>query len=151
MLLDFILGILFLYLLLVGAYRGFIELFIKSVGFGIGLFIAYFYTGFFSKFLSNYFHTSQFVLNLFSFSLILIFFSGVSFFIYRNIKKIIHSKKKLGMMDRLLGATGGALIFVIIAFMIAYHSNSNKLAYELTVGSKIINFMKNTLDEKLNS
>ena len=142
MVLDLILSVLLLYLLLLGTYRGFIELFIKSIGIGAGFFVALYYEKPFANFLSNYFKTSQLILSLFSFFLILVTFFGLSFFVYRNLKRYIYEKKKFSIADRTLGAAGGFLVFLIILSTIYYFSINNNFIGQLTADSKILELMR---------
>ena len=142
MVLDLILSVLLLYLLLLGAYRGFTELFIKSIGIGAGFFVALYYEKPFASFLSNYFKTSQLILSFFSFFLILITFFSLSFFIYRHIKSHIYKKKKFSIVDRTLGAIGGFLVFLIILSTVYYFSITNNFIGQLTADSKILELMK---------
>ncbi|WP_456392287.1 CvpA family protein [Persephonella sp.] len=139
---DIILGILFLYLVLVGAYRGFIELFLKSAGIGLGVFAAFKFTPDVSKFLSHYFNGAPFIMDFFSFSLILVAALGISYLIYRLIKNSLLKKKKFSFWDKVVGASGGVLIFVIIVTLIAHYSIHNRLIYDLTASSKIVSFFR---------
>ncbi|MBK3333217.1 CvpA family protein [Persephonella atlantica] len=139
---DVIFGVLFLYLVLVGAYRGFVELFVKSAGIGIGIFLSFKYTDIFSDFLSHYFKGSPFVIQFFSFSLILITAFSVSFVVYHFLRKIFLKKKRFSFWDKILGASGGVMIFLIIVSIIAHYSEKNRLLYDLTSSSKLVNFLK---------
>ncbi|NPA58260.1 MAG: CvpA family protein [Aquificae bacterium] len=139
---DLILGVLFLYLVLVGAYRGFVELFLKSAGIGIGVFLAFKYTPSLSAFLSFYFNTAPPILNFLAFSLIIISVLAVSHLVYVFLKKTLSKKKRFSLWDRLIGASGGILIFLILVALISHYSAQNRLVYELTASSKIISFFK---------
>jgi len=139
---DIILGILFLYLVLVGAYRGFVELFLKSIGIGLGVFTAFRFTPDVSNFLSSYFNGESFIINFFSFSLILISALGVSYLIYKYIKKKILKKKSFSFWDKVIGASGGVLIFFILIMILAYYSNYSELVYKLTESSKLVSLFK---------
>ncbi|HHG75635.1 MAG TPA: CvpA family protein [Persephonella sp.] len=139
---DLIFFVLFLYLVLVGAYRGFIELFIKAIGFAVGVAAGIKYSEKFASFLSSYFHSSPAVLNFFSFSLIAVFIFSLSFLVYFFVKRIFIKKKRFGLWDRIVGASGGALIFLIIVAGLSYYSEKNRLVNDLTKSSKIISILK---------
>ncbi len=139
---DLIFFVLFLYLVLVGAYRGFIELFIKSTGVAVGIAAGIRFSDSFSSFLSSYFHSPPVVLNFLSFSLIAVFIFSLSFVVYHFAKRFFIKKKKFGFWDRIIGAVGGALIFLMIVVVLSYYSDKNELIHDLTSSSKIISFLK---------
>jgi len=139
---DIILGILLFYFVLIGAYRGFIELFLKLIGIGIGVFAAFKYTPAVSSFLSGYFKASPFIMDFFSFSLILIFVLSLSYLVHRVVKKNFLRKKKFSFWDKVVGAVGGVLIFIVVVAIIVHLSGHNKLIYDLTSSSKIISFFR---------
>ncbi|MDQ7055502.1 MAG: CvpA family protein [Persephonella sp.] len=139
---DVIFGVLLLYLVLVGAYRGFIELFVKSSGIGIGIFLSLKFSQPFSHFLSHYFKGSPMVIQFFSFSLILVTALSVSFVVYHFLRKIFLKRKRFSFWDKVLGASGGFLVFLIIISVIAHYSEKNRLLYDLTSSSKFVNLMR---------
>ncbi len=139
---DTIFGILFLYLVLVGAYRGFVELFIKSVGIIAGIFLSFKYAQPFSTFLSKYFNGSPQVIKLFAFFFILLVVFSLSFLLYRFVKSIFLKKKKFSLWDKILGASGGVLIFLIIVVFVSYYSERNSLLHNLTSSSKILHVIR---------
>ncbi|SNZ06249.1 Colicin V production protein [Persephonella hydrogeniphila] len=139
---DFILLILLLYLILVGAYRGFVELFIKSVGAFAGIFLGLRFSKDLSTFLSPYFKTSPIILDFLSFSLVVITFFSLSFILYFFVKSFLYRKKKFSLWDRLIGAFGGVAIFFVVVLLVSYYSGKNKLIYDLTNNSKIISFFQ---------
>ncbi|WP_456465804.1 CvpA family protein [Persephonella sp.] len=139
---DLIFFVLFLYLVLVGAYRGFIELFIKSAGAVIGITAGIKFSERFASFLSSYFHSSPAFLNFLAFSLIAVFIFSLSFFIYYLIKRFSLKKRKFGFWDRVIGAFGGAVIFLIIVMFVSYYSDKNRIIHDLTNSSRIISILK---------
>ncbi|WP_457640064.1 CvpA family protein [Persephonella sp.] len=139
---DIILGVLLLYLILIGAYRGFIELFLKSAGIASGVWLAFHFTPDLSKYLSGYFRATDFVLKFFSFSLIITAVFGLFFVFYRYIKKSLLKKKKLSFWDKVAGASGGLVVFIIMVSLLAYYSVENKTLGELTASSRIISLIK---------
>ncbi len=139
---DVIFGILFLYLVLVGAYRGFVELFVKSAGIVAGFFLSFKFVQPFSKFLSQYFNGSPQIIQLFAFFIILITVFGISFFLYSFLKSTFLKKKKFSFWDKVLGASGGALIFLVIISSISYYSEKNSLLHDLTSSSKILDAIR---------
>ena len=139
---DTILGILFLYLVLVGAYRGFVELFFKSLTVITGIFLSFKYTQPLSQFLSNYFNGSPQIIKIFAFFIILATVFSLSFFIYRFLKSAFLEKKKFSFWDKILGASGGAILFLIIITFLSYYSEKNSLLHDLTTSSKILDILK---------
>ncbi|WP_457625404.1 CvpA family protein [Persephonella sp.] len=139
---DFILLILLLYLILVGAYRGFVELFIKSVGALTGIFLGLKFSKDLSAFFSPYFKASPLILDFLSFSLVVVTFFSLSFIVYFAVKSFLYRKKRFSLWDRLAGAFGGVAIFLVVVLSLSYFSQKNKLVYDLTNSSKIISFFQ---------
>ena len=139
---DLIFFVLFLYLVLVGAYRGFTELFIKSTGVAVGIAAGIKFSDSLASFLSSYFNSPPMVLNFLSFSLIAVFIFSLSSFVYYFVKRFFLKKKKFSFWDRIIGAIGGVLIFFVIVAFLSYYSDKNKLIRDLTGSSKIISFLK---------
>ncbi len=139
---DLIFSVLFLYLVLVGAYRGFTELFIKSTGVAVGIAAGIKFSDSLTSFLSSYFHSPLEILNFLSFSLIAVFIFSLSFFVYFFVKRFFIKKKRFSFWDRIIGAIGGALIFLMLVVVLSYYSDKNELIHDLTSSSKIISFLK---------
>ncbi len=136
---DIFLGFLFLYLFFIGFHRGFVEIFIKLIIWGTGIYIAFRFSPVLSPFLSGYFHTSKTVLDFFSFLLLFLPFLGATWWLNSFIHKHLKRRKSLSFLNKFLGGTFSAVAFVLFLFFLVSQSKNYPFLQEILHSSKIVN------------
>ncbi|MFN3786907.1 CvpA family protein [Sulfurihydrogenibium azorense] len=139
--LDFILVLAFLYFLLLGIYRGFLNLVFKFVGFFSGIFIGIAFYKPFSSILSSIFSASSSVVNFLSFLLIILAVVGFSLIIEKMLKRFIYKKKYVKLGDRVLGGVLGIFVFITCILFLANLKEKNEIANTLLSKSQIVSFI----------
>ncbi len=135
---DIFLVFLFLYLLFTGIHRGFVEIFIKVVGWGAGIYIAFRLSPVLSPFLSQYFNGSKAILDFFSFLFLFLPFLGFTVWLNSFIHRHIKRKKGLSFLNKFFGGVLSTVAFVVfIAFIVSQGKNYPFLK-EVISSSKII-------------
>ena len=139
--LDFILVLAFLYFLLLGIYRGFLNLVFKFLGFFSGIFVGITFYKPFSSILSNIFSASPSVINFLSFLLIILAVMGFSLIVEKVLKRFIYSKKYIKLGDRILGGVLGIFVFVACVLFLVNLKEKNEIANTLLSKSQIVSFI----------
>ncbi len=134
---DIILSLIFLYLIIIGIYKGFVDLFFKFLGIGIGFFLAIIWHREISDFLSKYFSGSELLIDFLSF--VFIFLFVFSFFMVLNtvLSNYVYKVKLVFFADRLLGVFLGIVVFFLILYSLYILSISNEAVNEILQESKI--------------
>ncbi len=134
---DIFFGVLFLYLIFVGIYRGFIEIFLKVIGFGAGIWISFRYFPYLSSFLDDYFHTEKIILDLLSFLIIFFPFLGLTIWLNVYIHKHVKRKKKLSIFNKILGGIFLTALFFSFIVFLNYIALNNRTLKDILNHSKI--------------
>ncbi|NPA52620.1 MAG: CvpA family protein [Aquificae bacterium] len=135
--LDIIFALIFLYLIIIGLYKGFVDLFFKFLGIGLGFFIAILWHKELSNYLSKYFKGNEVLIDFLSFAFL--FLLIFSFFMVLNtvLSRYVNRITFFAFLDRILGVFLGILVFFLIMYSIYVLSLSNEAVYELMQSSKL--------------
>jgi membrane protein required for colicin V production len=139
--LDLILVLAFLYFLLLGVYRGFINLIFKFLGFAGGVFVGSLFYKSFSSLLSKIFNSNPYIVNFLSFLIILMIITGFFILFEKFIKRFMYKKRYIKLGDRVLGGFLGLLIFFGTLFLLKELKEKNQIANSLISKSQIISLI----------
>ncbi len=145
--LDILFSLIFLYLVIVGLYKGFVDLFFKFLGIGVGFFIAILWHKELSSYLSKYFNGNQVLIDFLAF--IFLFLLIFSFFMILNsiLSRYVHQITFFSFLDKILGLFLGIIVFFIIMYSIYVLSITNDAVYEMMQGSKIYKYFEKYIQE----
>ncbi len=134
---DILLALIFLYLVIVGLYKGFVDLFFKFLGIGLGFFIAIVWHKELSVYLQKYFNGNTLIIDFLSF--VFLFLLIFSFFMILNaiLSRYITQITFFAFLDKILGLLLGILVFFLIMYSLYVLSISNDAIYEIMQNSKI--------------
>ena len=135
---DIFLSSLFLYLFVSGIHRGFLEILIKVLILGGGIWLSFRYLPSLSSFLSHYFSAKKTILDFLSFFLIFFPFLGFSIWFNSFIHKGIKKKKALSIFNKILGGIVSLFAFVIFLFFLVDFSYKYPNFHKILEHSKII-------------
>ncbi len=145
---DIVLVAILLYLVIVSVYKGFLDIFFKFTGIGLGIFLAILYYKKLGEFLLNYFNGDKVIIDLFAFLIIFIFVFTLFFLINALIYKFIHRIHILKIIDKILGFFAGLVLYTIILYALTYFSEKNEFIHEISSDSKIIQKFKQEVYDK---
>jgi len=134
---DIILALIFLYLIIIGLYKGFVDLFFKFLGIGFGFFIAIIWHKELSKYLSKYFAGNELLIDFLSFIFIFLFI--FSFFMVLNaiLSNYIYKIRFVFIIDRFLGLILGVAVYFLILYSLYVLAISNEAVNEILQDSKV--------------
>ena len=135
---DLVLVIILIYLMILGLYKGFIDIIFKFIGLAVGLFIAVVYFKPLSNFLSKYFHADEFILDFFAFLFLL--FLGLFTFVILNIllSTFLYQIKILKITDKIFGLISGIALYIVILYLLTFLYHKNDIMHDILSSSKII-------------
>ncbi len=145
--LDIIFSLIFLYLVIVGVYKGFVDLFFKFLGIGIGFFIAILWHKELSTYLSRYFQGNEVFIDFLAF--IFLFLLIFSFFMVLNsiLSRYVYRLAFFAFVDKILGLILGLIVFFLIMYSMYVLSISNDAVYELMQNSRIYKHFERIIQE----
>ncbi|NPA53389.1 MAG: CvpA family protein [Aquificae bacterium] len=135
---DIFLGFLFLYLLFTGIHRGFVEIFIKVIIWGLGVLVAFQFSPLLSPFLSQYFNASETLLNFLSFLFLFLPFLGLTWWLNSYIHKHLKKKRSLSFLNKLLGGVLATIAFIILIIFLNEQSKQYSVLKDILSSSKIV-------------
>ncbi len=135
---DLALVIILIYLMILGLYKGFIDIIFKFIGLGAGLTLAILYYKQFGDFLLKYFKTEQFIIYFFSFLFLL--FLGLFTFVILNafLSAFLYRIKILKITDKILGMISGVGLFFVILYLLTYLYYQSDIMHDILASSKIL-------------
>ncbi len=137
---DIFFSALFLYLFFSGFHRGLAEILLKVIGWGAGLWLSFKFFPYLSSFLSQYLHTSQQLVNFFSFCLIFLPFFGLTIWFIRIMHKHINKRKSLNFFNKILGSIFSIIAFVLLVYFLLEKSKTYPALKGIIQNSKIVKF-----------
>jgi len=135
---DLILLLIFIYLIFNGLYRGFFNIFLKILGFGLGVFLGYLFYKPLSIFFSKVFLGNILIIDFMAFSFIVLLTLGLSIIVDSLLKKRLYTIKYVKLTDRILGGLLAIGIFSFSLFIISEVKNKNKVLNTLLSSSKLV-------------
>ncbi|RUM61578.1 MAG: hypothetical protein DSY66_01660 [Persephonella sp.] len=140
--LDFILILLFVYLLIFGFYYGLFANIVRFIGIILGIYMSMLFFKPIAHFINGYLKLNTTIVEILTAFVIFLIFFFISLTVKILVKDKVEENPKFRFIDRIIGGFLGIVIYIFILFALVKYSSEYEILNELTSQSDIITLLR---------